>query len=102
MNKATTLNSPGSDSDGTIVKYERDLEGDGIYDWNGTGTGVVQHPYAKLRVTDDEGASDTEVCEVTVITKSEDGDDSPGFGVLVALISFGMVAVMRKTHLQAE
>jgi len=70
---------------------------------------VVQHPYAKvgvcyakLRVTDDEGASDTEVCEVTVITKSEDGDDSPGFGVLVALISFGMVAVMRKTHLQAE
>jgi len=101
VNQATTLNGLGSDSDGTIVKYEWDFESDGVYDWNGTGSGVILHTYdkagfyyAKLRVTDDEGATDTEVCEVTVIAPPESGDDSPGFGSLVALTALCLVAVV--------
>jgi len=101
VNQATTLNGLGYDSDGTIVKYEWDFDGDGIFDWNGTGSGVVQHTYtkagvyyAKLRVTDDEGASDTEVCEVIVTAPSDSNDDGPGFGSLVAITALCLVAVV--------
>ena len=101
VNQATTLNGLGSDSDGTIAKYEWDFDGDGIYDWNGTGSGVVQHTYtkagvyyAKLLVTDYEGASDTEVCEVVVTSPSDSSDDGSGFGSLVGLTALVLVALV--------
>ena len=63
----------GTDSDGSIVKYEWDFNGDGIYDWEETTSGTPTHVYntpgkyyAKLRVTDNDGATDTEICIITV------------------------------------
>lgn len=54
----------GSDPDGTIELYEWDFENDGLYDASSTTTGNAEHTYAvagtyvaKLRVTDDLGAT---------------------------------------------
>ena len=69
----------GTDTDGTIVKYEWDFDGNGTYDFaipvtspstsgstfhNYTAAGVY-HPV--LRVTDNGGATDTDVTTVTVL-----------------------------------
>ena len=60
-----------SDPDGVIAKYEWDFESDGIYDWSSSITGVTTHVYpvgsgytARLRVTDDEGATATDRVEI--------------------------------------
>ena len=61
-----------SDSDGTITKYEWDFKNDGIYDWSSTTTGKITFVYsagsytAKLRVTDDDGATATDTVNITV------------------------------------
>jgi hypothetical protein len=54
------------DPDGTIVRYEWDLDGDGIYEYSTTTPEVVSHTYneaggyaVSLRVTDDDGLTDT-------------------------------------------
>jgi len=63
----------GTDSDGSITKYEWDFNGDGTYDWSSTTTGSTTHTYntagtyyAVLRVTDDKGATDTDTCIINV------------------------------------
>ncbi|HPU85766.1 MAG TPA: PKD domain-containing protein [Candidatus Latescibacteria bacterium] len=68
-----TLNGSASDPDGSIAKYEWDLDGDGTYDWTSTSTGLVQHAYlaagnytATLRVVDDDGNTATTTANVTV------------------------------------
>jgi len=101
VNQVATLNGIGIDTDGTIVKYEWDFDGDGIYDWNGTGSGVTQFTYTKsgvyfpkLRVTDDEGASDTEVCKIMVVAPPDSSDDSPGFSSFVVVVSLCLVGVL--------
>ena len=63
-----TVNFDGSlssDSDGTLVNYEWDFNGDGIFDVSGPDKVQVQHEYTadmtgtiKLRVTDNRGDSD--------------------------------------------
>jgi len=61
------------DPDGTIVNYEWDWDGDSIYDFNSGGTPTAQHNYLlagdydpAVRVTDDDGASDTASLSDTV------------------------------------
>lgn len=61
-----------SDPDGSIVAYEWDLNGDGVYD-RATTQSDVQHTYGAagtydvtVRVTDDRGATDTASVSVTV------------------------------------
>jgi hypothetical protein len=58
-----TLAGAGSDPDGMIILYEWDFNGDNIFDWSSTYTGVVNHTYteegvytATLRVTDNDYA----------------------------------------------
>jgi PKD repeat protein len=65
------LNGTGQDSDGQILLYEWDFDGDGNYDWTSTSSGQVAHNYseagtftARLRVTDDDNLSDT--AQVTI------------------------------------
>ena len=68
-----TFNGSGSsDTDGTIVKYEWDLDGNGSYDANPTMS-TASYSYAtpgtvtvKLRVTDDKGATNEATHTVTV------------------------------------
>jgi PKD repeat protein len=73
---SVTIDGSGSsDPDGEITKYEWDWTNDGEYDYEETpGDGIATHIYtiagtytAKLRVTDDDGATDTDTCTVTVI-----------------------------------
>ncbi len=62
------------DPDGTIVKYEWDWEGDGIYDYDSGTNPVTSHPYmepgifdATVRVTDNEDFQDTEFVTITIL-----------------------------------
>ncbi len=52
----------GTDPDGTVVLYEWDFDGDGIYDWSSDTSAATTHTYsdagtfaAALRVTDNDG-----------------------------------------------
>lgn len=84
---SVTLDGSGSsDPDGSIAKYEWDFTNDGEYDYYETSShypdgkfdGKKTHTYdtipippelyytVKLRVTDDDDATDTDTCQVTV------------------------------------
>jgi hypothetical protein len=76
------------DSDGTIVSdYEWDLDGDGIYD-AATTAASIEHTYAAagtywvtVRVSDDDGATDTATTSVSVEAPPPPPDDEkPGKG----------------------
>jgi PKD repeat protein len=65
--------SASSDSDGTIAKYEWDLDGNGTFETSTGTTPTVSHTYASggsvvvgLRVTDNEGATGTTTRTLTV------------------------------------
>ena len=67
------LTGLGRDSDGTIVKYEWDFDGDGTYDYTSTVSGITNHQYtklgisnAKLRVTDNDGNKTTGTARIEV------------------------------------
>ena len=67
-----SLTGTGTDTDGSIVLYEWDFDGDGIFDWSLPTSGAVSHNYAlpgtfaaTLRVTDNEGMTDTDVVHIT-------------------------------------
>ncbi len=70
--EATLDGSASTDSDGEIVDYAWDFDGDGTFDQNGPEA-IVNHTYevvgvyaVTLRVTDDDGATDTDIAIVTV------------------------------------
>ena len=72
--------SGSTDSDGSITRYEWDFDGDGNYDGYGIDP-TIDHTYtsagsftARMRVTDDDGAQDTDTVEITV---SVPGNDDP-------------------------
>jgi hypothetical protein len=61
------------DSDGSIVLYEWDFDGDGVYDYSSTTPEVVTHDFENegsvtvtLRVTDNDGLTDTTTAIKTV------------------------------------
>jgi len=65
--------SASSDTDGTVVKYEWDLDGNGTYETDTGATATASRSYssagtveAKLRVTDDKGATSVSTRTVTV------------------------------------
>jgi YD repeat-containing protein len=76
--QSVSFDATGSgDSDGTIVKYEWDLNGDGTFETDSGTDPTVQHTYPdngafliKLRVTDDGGAS-------TVFSRNMTVNDRP-------------------------
>lgn len=72
----TVYADESSDPDGSIVEYAWDWTNDGVYDSYGI---TKVHTYSsngtysiKLRVTDDEGAEDTDIVTITV-TEGESG-----------------------------
>jgi YD repeat-containing protein len=76
VNKGQVVNFDGtgsSDPDGTIVKYEWDLDGNGTYETNTGTTPTASRSYSsagavetRLRVTDDKGATSVSTKTVTV------------------------------------
>jgi PKD repeat protein/flagellar hook assembly protein FlgD len=84
-----TLRGSGSDTDGSIVKYEWDFEGDGTYDYASTTTGNTNHEYASVatytavfRVTDNSGNTATAVATTTTVRTGP-----PGSPTAVATVS---------------
>lgn len=78
VNEPLWFNGTGSKVNGNIVLYEWDFNGDGIYDWSSTDTGVTTHSFdtvgnytATLRVTDDEGFSATAKMDVYVLKQRQ-------------------------------
>ena len=74
------LMGSGTDSDGSIVFYEWDFEGDGIYDWSSATSGNTTYNYttvgtyqAVFRVTDDNGLTDTATAATTVVRAGPPG-----------------------------
>ena len=62
------------DLDGTVVRYEWDFDGDGVYDWTSPVTGNTSHLYLRLgkyypvlRITDDDGATTIKKVKVAVL-----------------------------------
>lgn len=76
------FNAAGStDSDGVIQKYEWDFDGDATYDQDTGAVATTGHIYlapgifnATVRVTDDDGATDTAVSTITV---TDPGTNTP-------------------------
>lgn len=79
-----TLEGSGSDLDGQILEWAWDLDGDGEYEHVSTTSGSVTHTYttsgthhARLRVSDDQGATGFEQVTITVKDGSADDSDNP-------------------------
>ncbi|MEM3342324.1 MAG: PKD domain-containing protein, partial [Thermoplasmata archaeon] len=69
------LSGTGYDEDGSIVLYEWDFYDDGSYDWYSTSNGVVSirldqigNFTMRLRVTDNDGATNTSITWVNVVS----------------------------------
>jgi len=74
------MTGSGSDIDGTIVLYEWDFDGDGVYDWSSPTNGNTSHTYsnvgtfnATFRVTDNSGLTATSQATTTVIRTGPPG-----------------------------
>ena len=74
------MSGSGTDSDGNIVLYEWDFDGDGTFDWSSTTTGNTSHTYTEVgtynavfRVTDNEGATATAVAMTSVVSVGPEG-----------------------------
>jgi hypothetical protein len=89
------LDAAASTDDGTIVQYEWDYEGDGTWDDNTGNTPITNHTYSMdgtylpaVRVTDDDGLTDTASTTVTVSAvdydETENNDDLAGANALPA------------------
>lgn len=77
---AVTFYGSGSDSDGSIVLYEWDFDGNGTYDWSSTTGGNTTYTYEAVgthqcvfRVTDDAGLTATAIAYTTVIEANPPG-----------------------------
>lgn len=77
---STTLTVNASDSDGTVDQYEWDFDGNGTYDAT-TATSPTSHTYtiagsytAKVRVTDNQGATTTGLVTITVTENAAEPD----------------------------
>lgn len=73
-NRTVKLNGTGEDPESNIVKYEWDFDGDGNYDWSSKDTGYVEHAFEVyshpvIRVTDSEGATDTDTARIVICPK---------------------------------
>jgi len=75
-----TFYGSGSDPDGSIVLYEWDFEGDGVYEWSSTTTGSTTYTYtavgtfnAVFRVTDNSGLTATAHATTTVVRTGPPG-----------------------------
>lgn len=69
----------GEDEDGDIINYAWDFDGDDVFDWTSATTGITEYAYntsgfysAVLRVTDDDGAMDTDSVFITINAKADD------------------------------
>jgi hypothetical protein len=109
------FNGAGTDRDGTIVLYEWDFNGDGIYDWssveNGRTTNIYNDAGSKwtttLHVTDNDGNTATDSVTVTVREEGVFGGAGSGLpslstlevtilGIVSIVAVLGIIAILRR------
>ena len=112
------FNGQGTDEDGTIAKYEWDFDGNGVYDWSSTENGRELNIYnnkgtytAMLRVTDNDGFTDTDTVVITVtekiiqiddegnVTVTDAGEDEEGIpapSLAAAVAAVAVIALRRR------
>jgi PKD repeat protein len=97
-----TLTGTGYDTDGTVVSYEWDLDGDGVYDTYSETEGKITHTFqnvgyltVKLRVTDDRGATHVDSMVVTANKAQADDDKAapgpPAFTVIIVILAAALL-----------
>ena len=99
----------GVDSDGIVVKYEWDFDGDGIFEWSSEENGIATFFYndggeyiTTLRVTDDEGNAAVDDRTIVVIAdpnegpQGEDDGELSSISLLTSLILVGLLAIFRR------
>ena len=107
-----------TDEDGTVVLYEWDFDGDGVFEWSSNGNGLNTYIYnnegtytATLRVTDNDGFTATDTVTVIISEKTiqldddgnvlvedagEDDEGIPSVSLITSLISIGLLAIFRR------
>ncbi len=95
-----TFNPSGSTDDGTIVLYEWDFDGDGVYDHSTATPDIASHTYTTpgtyivtLRVTDDDGLTDTatdtkNITPIGVIPEVPLGTIMASAAMIIALVAY--------------
>jgi PKD repeat protein len=108
----------GTDEDGTIAKYEWDFDGDGVFEWSSTENGLNTYIYnnedtytATLRVTDNDGFTNTDTVDVTIsekkiqiddegnvtVTPAEEGEEGiPAPSLAAAVAAVAVIALRRR------
>jgi len=96
----------GTDEDGTVEKYEWDFDGDGIFEWSSFENGLTTYIYnnegtftATLRVTDNDGFTDTESLTVTIKSPDSDEEDKgflPSLSFFVSICAIAIIAFRRR------
>lgn len=101
VNEVVYFDSLGSvDLDGEIVQWEWDFDGDGSYDWISQTSSLTTKRYksagqyqAVLRVTDNEGYTDT-AGRVITVESGNTGSNNGGEGFLPSLsLSFALITM---------
>jgi YD repeat-containing protein len=97
-NRVVTFDgSPSTDPDGTLHRYEWDLDGNGTYETDGGSNPIVQRTFAteqnidiKLRVTDDMFGTDTQTKTLKIGNQAPDAafTATPNPGVSGQLVHF--------------
>ena len=106
INTEIQFSGAGTDEDGTVVLYEWDFDGDGIFEWSSGENGITTHIYNKagvysatLRVTDSDGNTGTDSRSIEIaqgLTSSIPGviiDEEAGLlivatiGLIIAIFS---------------
>jgi len=123
-NRTLTFEGAGSDTDGSIVRYEWDFDGDGTYDWNSTENGITTHSFTlpgnytpSFKVKDDGGNWSVEANVSLTVRASEEtsggnggdgnGTEEPllpsylswaimGFLALILVVSVARAAMARR------
>jgi plastocyanin len=98
------FNGAGTDENGTIVKYEWDFDGDGVYEWSSEENGRTTNIYNNagtynptLRITDNEGNTATDSLTVTVKSPEvEEESRLPSLSLLAVVTMLGIVSILRR------
>jgi len=105
------FNGAGIDSDGVIVKYEWDFDGDGVFEYSSKEDGRTTNIYNKvgiyeatLRITDNDGntANNSRIINVQEenddSTEDDDEDESllPSISLISSIAAIGIIALRRR------
>ncbi len=98
-----TFLGTGTDSDGTVVAYEWDLDGNGIFDTYSESDGNLNYVFTdegyrtlRFRVTDDRGGTGFDTVTVTVLKPEGDNNSTPGMPSFIVIMIICLAAVLVK------